>query len=86
MAAGLAALHKRLKNPTCRIHSEGVPGKDCAMQLASKALAKKSTNKSRNCKGKILIETPAEAEDTLHQVTHTHTHTCADSLCTSAHY
>lgn len=49
-----------------------MPGKDCARQLASKALAKKSTNKSRSCKGKTLIETTAEAEDTLHQVTDTH--------------
>lgn len=56
----------------CCIRSEGVPGKDCAMQLASKALTKKSANKSRNCKGKSLIETTAEAEDALHQVTDTH--------------
>lgn len=41
------------------------------MHLASKALAKKSTNKGRNCKGKTLIETPAEVEDTLPQVTDT---------------
>lgn len=66
----------------CCIHSKGVPGKDCAMHLASKALAKKSINKSRNCKEKTLVVTTAETENTQHQVTDTH----KQIYCVPMHY
>lgn len=49
-----------------------MPGKDCAKQLASKALMKKSAEKNRSCKGKALIETAPETEDALQQVIDTH--------------
>lgn len=74
--SGLAAVVKlHCSKSHCCIHCKGVPGKDCAMQLASKALTKKGANKGRNCKGNTLIETTttAEPEDAaLHQVTVTH--------------
>uniref|UniRef100_UPI0037E94700 cytosolic carboxypeptidase-like protein 5 n=1 Tax=Semicossyphus pulcher TaxID=241346 RepID=UPI0037E94700 len=45
----------------------GVSGKEAAVQLASKALKKKSTERSFNCKGNTIIETSPEKDETLQQ-------------------
>ncbi|XP_070781950.1 cytosolic carboxypeptidase-like protein 5 isoform X2 [Enoplosus armatus] len=49
----------------------GVSGKDGAIQLASKSLMKKSTDRSFHYKGDTIIETTAEKEETLQQVPET---------------
>ncbi|XP_071334803.1 cytosolic carboxypeptidase-like protein 5 isoform X2 [Trachinotus anak] len=49
----------------------GVSGKDGAIQLASKALMKKSTDRSLHYKGNTIIETAPEMDETLQQVEET---------------
>ncbi|XP_023285700.1 cytosolic carboxypeptidase-like protein 5 isoform X1 [Seriola lalandi dorsalis] len=49
----------------------GVSGKDGAMQLASKALMKKGTDRSLHYKGNAIIETSPEMDETLQQVEET---------------
>ncbi|XP_040919761.1 cytosolic carboxypeptidase-like protein 5 isoform X2 [Toxotes jaculatrix] len=48
----------------------GIPGKDGAIQLASKALMK-NTNRSLHCKGNAIIETSPEMDEILQQVEET---------------
>lgn len=57
-------------------HLTGVSGKEGAIQLASKALTKKSTDRSFHYKDNAIIETAPEENETLQQVkidSHTHT-------------
>lgn len=49
-------------------HRTGVSGKEGAMQLASQALMKKSTDRSLHYKGNTIIETAPETDETLQQV------------------
>lgn len=60
---------------TLSFHSTGVSGKEGAIQLASKALMKKSTDRSLHYKGSTIIETTPEKDDTLPQVMDTHADT-----------
>lgn len=46
----------------------GVSGKEGAMQLASKALMKKSPDRSLHYKGNAIIETAHEQDETVQQV------------------
>ncbi|XP_049446065.1 cytosolic carboxypeptidase-like protein 5 isoform X2 [Epinephelus fuscoguttatus] len=46
----------------------GVSGKEGAMQLASKALMKKSPDRSLHYKGNVIIETAHEQDETVQQV------------------
>lgn len=50
-------------------------GKEGAIQLASKALMMKSSDKSLHYKGNTIIETTTETDDTRQEVIDTHTHT-----------
>lgn len=43
--------------------------------MASKALMKKSTDRSLHYTGSTIIETALETDESLKQVIHTHTHT-----------
>lgn len=52
-------------NVTVLFHSAGVSGKDGAMQLASKALMKKSTTRSLHYNGNAIIETAPEMDEIL---------------------
>ncbi|XP_041661649.1 cytosolic carboxypeptidase-like protein 5 isoform X2 [Cheilinus undulatus] len=49
----------------------GVSGKEAAIQLASKALKKKSSDRSFYCKGNTIIETAPEKDDPLQQIDET---------------
>ncbi|XP_069014709.1 cytosolic carboxypeptidase-like protein 5 [Embiotoca jacksoni] len=46
----------------------GISEKEGTLQLASEALTNKSTDRSFHCKGDAIIETTAEADETLQQV------------------
>ncbi|KAM6992169.1 cytosolic carboxypeptidase-like protein 5 [Tautogolabrus adspersus] len=49
----------------------GVSGKDTAIQLASKALKTKSSDRNFHCKGNTIIETTPEKDETLQQIEET---------------
>ncbi|XP_034555144.1 cytosolic carboxypeptidase-like protein 5 [Notolabrus celidotus] len=49
----------------------GVTGKEAAIQLASKALKKKSSDRGFLCKGNTIIETTPERDETLQQIEET---------------
>ncbi|XP_070843584.1 cytosolic carboxypeptidase-like protein 5 isoform X1 [Chaetodon trifascialis] len=63
----------KLLRPGLRRHLSlsGVSGREGAIQLASKALMKKSTDRSLHYKGNTIIETTAETDETLQQVEET---------------
>ena len=48
--------------------------------MASKALMKKSTDRSLHYTGSTIIETALESNESMKQVIHTHTHTHSVSI------